>query len=94
MLSFRKYQMMHTEHFRKADCNYEIRFDNNGNVIHCLFKDGEVIVYPTLWDMFVNQFETSDSSAFERFDLSEENYNRMCNTDEYNYYTLKSKWAE
>lgn len=85
--------MIHSEHFRKADCTYEIRFDSNGNAIHCLVKDGEVIIYPSLWDMFINQFETSDDTKFERFDVSEEKYNELCNSDEYNYYILKAKYG-
>jgi len=42
--------MLHNEHFKKADTNYELRHDDKGNAIHVYIKDGYANIYRTLED--------------------------------------------
>lgn len=82
--------MLHNEHLRKADELYEIRHDNNGNVIHVFIKDGEAIVFPTLHDLVSRVYFGDD---VERFYLEEESLGAMYHESEYNYFNLKSIYS-
>lgn len=78
--------MIHIEHLRKADENYEIRHDNSGNVIHVYYTDGEAIVFPTLHDLVIRVYFGEES---ERFYCEEEFLNDLYESEHYNYYSLK-----
>ena len=84
--------MMHIEHLRKADENYEIRFNSNGDVIHVYFRDGYYIIFPSLHDLM--SYVYFGDPDVERFYLEEEDdrYTELCNGEEYNYYKLKEKY--
>jgi hypothetical protein len=75
--------MIHTEHLRKADESYEIRFNSNGDVTHAYFKDGYYIIFPTL-DHFVRYVYLGED--VERTYLDEEDWDTLCKSDEYSYY--------
>lgn len=79
--------MIYTEHFDKADRSYECRHNDNGDVIHVLHKDGEAIVFPTLWDLACYHF--SGDSEIERFYLDEADLNRLYECEYYDYYRVK-----
>jgi hypothetical protein len=78
---------LHNEHLRKADESYEIRHDNNGNAIHVFIKDGEAIVFPTLWDLI--RYEYLGDSYVERFYLNEHELTNLYGSSDYSYYRLK-----
>jgi len=80
--------MLHNEHLQKADELYEIRHDNNGNVIHVYVKDGEAIVFPSLHDFVMRVYYGQE---VERFYLDEEELTDLYNESAYDYYTLKAK---
>lgn len=82
--------MIHSEHLRKADENYEIRHDNSGNVIHVYHTDGDAIVFPTLHDLVARIYFGEE---VERFYCTEEFLSDLYDSSSYNYYTLK-KFAE
>lgn len=83
--------MLHNEHLRKADELYEIRHDNNGNVIHVFIKDGEVIIFPTLHDLVSRVYFGLDS---ERFYINEDELWYLYEQSNYNYYDLKNDYSE
>ena len=78
--------MLHNEHFRKADELYECRHDDDGNGIHVFIKDGEAIVFPSLYDLFLRVCEGEE---VERFYCSEEFLSQLYESESYDYYTLK-----
>ncbi len=82
--------MIHTEHFDKADCSYEIRHDNNGNAIHVLHKDGEAIVFPSIYDLF--NYESTGDSSIERFYLNESDLDKLYECEKYDYPSVKIHW--
>jgi frataxin-like iron-binding protein CyaY len=85
--------MLHSEHFDKADATYEIRHDNNGNVIHVHFKDGELIIFPTAYDLFQYILNGGDQTI-ERFYASENEWHELYDMPEYDYYELKAAWLK
>ncbi len=82
--------MLHNEHLSKADESYEIRHDNNGNVIHVYIKDGEAIIFPTLHDFVMRVYYGQE---VERFYLEEESLDALYDESAYDYYTLKSLYC-
>ena len=84
--------MLHNEHLRKSDELYEVRHDNNGEAIHVIIKDGEAIIFPTLWD-FIQYYHLGKGDKIERFYLSENELEQLYLSDKYGYYDLK-KLAE
>lgn len=82
--------MLHNEHLVKADELYEIRHDSNGNAIHVFIKDGEAIVFPTLWDFI--KYEILGDANVERFYLGEHELVNLYGIDEYNYHRLLFAW--
>lgn len=81
--------MLHNEHLRKADELYECRHDNNGNAIHVYIKDGEAIVFPTLFDLI--RYEYLGGSNVERFYLNEHELCNLYGHENYDYYSLKQQ---
>lgn len=81
--------MLHNEHLRKADESYEIRHDHNGNAIHVFIKDGEAIVFPTLWDLIEYQYLGVPNT--ERFYVSEADLSTLYESRSYSYYDLKAE---
>jgi hypothetical protein len=79
--------MLHNEMLRKADESYEIRHDHHGNAIHVYIKDGDAIVFPSLWDLI--QYEFMGGSNIERFYVAEEQLSDLYDSESYSYYTLK-----
>lgn len=79
--------MVHNEHFRKADESYEVWHDNNGNAVHMYIKDGEVILFPTLWCM-VNYLTTGDNNI-ERTYFDEDRLSEIPDAMHYNYYSIR-----
>ena len=79
--------MIHNEHFQKADDSYEVRHDGNGNAIHVYIKDGEAIVFPTMYDCGTYLYIRDND--IERFYILEENLEWLYSHAEYNYYKLK-----
>jgi hypothetical protein len=79
--------MLHNEHLAKADESYEIRHDNNGNVIHVFTKDGEAIVFPTLNDFVLRIYFGAE---VERFYIADDDLSKLYDFDDYNYYSLKA----
>jgi len=86
--------MIHTEHLRKADESYEVRFDGRGNVIHAYFKDGQYTIFPTLDDFIRHVYigENQVRNDIERTDISEACWGDICESAEYNYYKIKNKY--
>ena len=82
--------MLHNEHLSKADELYEVRHDNNGNAIHVFIKDGEAIIFQNLHDFVMRIYYGKE---VERFYLSEEELTDMYNSNDYEYYELKSKYS-
>jgi hypothetical protein len=80
--------MLHNEHLRKADELYEVRHDNDGNAIHIFIKDGEAIIFPTLWDLISHQCYNGIPEV-ERFYLDEEELINLYSFEVYDYYSLK-----
>ena len=80
--------MIHNEHFDKADRTYEVWHDNNGNAIHILIKDGEAIIYPTIYDLFQHFLCGMD---VERMYVDDDVLNSICALNIYNYYEIKNK---
>jgi hypothetical protein len=80
--------MLHNEHFLKADRLYEIRHDNNGNAIHVFIKDGEVIVYSSITDLIRSNVYGEE---VERFYLDEDDLDKLYESNNYDYYTLKGE---
>jgi len=78
--------MIHTEHFRKADENYEIRHDDKGNCIHVYYKDGEAIIFPTLENLVRRIYFGEEN---ERFYMNESDLNKLYNSEKYSYFDLK-----
>lgn len=78
--------MIHNEHFDKADRTYEVRHDNNGAAIHVLIKDGEAIIYPTLYDLYLH---FNSGVQVERMYVSEEDLGDIYELDVYDYYRIK-----
>lgn len=79
--------MIHNENIRKADEAYEVRHDDNGNAIHVFIKDGEAIVFPTMWDLVSHCYNAVPD--VERFYLDEEELALLYIFDLYDYYSLK-----
>jgi hypothetical protein len=79
--------MLHNEHLRKADELYEVRHDDNSNAIHVFIKDGEAIIFPSLWDLV--QYKYLGVNDIERFYLDEEELSKLYSHDSYDYYSLK-----
>lgn len=79
--------MVHNEHFRKADELYEVWHDNNGNAIHMYIKDGEVIIFPTLYDM-VNYLDTGNYNI-ERTYFDEDRLPEIPDAIRYSYNSVK-----
>ena len=82
--------MLHNEHLAKADELYECRHDDNGNAIHVFIKDGEAIVFPTLWDLI--RYEYLGDSHVERFYLNEHELVNLYGSDNYDYQSLKYEY--
>lgn len=82
--------MLHNEHLRRADELYECRHDDNGNAIHVFIKDGEAIVFPTLWDLII--YEYFGHSDVERFYLSEHELVNLYGSKNYDYASLKYEY--
>jgi hypothetical protein len=80
--------MVHIENLRKADESYEVRHDNDGNAIHVFIKDGEAIVFPTLWDLISHTYLAAPD--VERFYLSEDKLDALYSSPSYGYYDLKN----
>jgi hypothetical protein len=79
--------MLHNEHLSKADELYEMRHDQNGNVIHVYVKDGGAIIFPGLHELVMRIYYGQE---VERFYLAEEDLETMYSDSRYNYYELKS----
>lgn len=79
--------MIHNEHFRKADDLYEIWHDDKGNAIHIYIKDGEAIIFPTLYDMVM--YTTTGDNSIERTYLNEDRLSEIPDTISYNYYAIR-----
>lgn len=43
--------MIHNEHLRSANEQYEIRHDHKGNAIHVYIRDNDAVIYGTLDDL-------------------------------------------
>jgi hypothetical protein len=79
---------IHNEHLRKADESYEVRHDNNGNAIHVFIKDGEAIIFPTLWDLI--RYQYLGDSDVDRLYVSEDELSEIYEDDySYDYYAIK-----
>lgn len=83
--------MLYTENLFKGDESYDIRFNDKGDVTHAYFKDGDYIIFPTLYDFI--RYNYMGEPDVERFYLDENAYDNMCEDDEYDYYKLKDKYA-
>lgn len=79
--------MLHNEHLRKADENYEIRHNDSGHVIHVYTTDGYAVIYPTLHDLISHQY--FGDMEVERVYLDEEDLDKLYDSEFYSYYSLK-----
>jgi hypothetical protein len=82
--------MIHTEHFRTAGESIEVRHDNSGNVIWAHFKHGEYTLFPSLFSFL----RYGEGDQEERIYVSEEEWNEICESGEYNFYNLPSKYEK
>lgn len=82
--------MFYSEHLNKADESIEIRHNNNGDVIHCYFKDGECILFPSLQALIDYQYLGINET--ERIYVSERQWSSICKSDLYSFYELPDKY--
>jgi len=82
--------MIHNEYLFRANQNYEIRHDNNGNAIHVFIKDTYANIYPTLESLIKREFLSEEVEEWFCVD-SEQVLSELYTTDSYDYYELKKQ---
>lgn len=83
--------MVLSEHLRKADESYEVRFNNQGDAIHVYIKDSEAIVFALLGDLIRHVYLGEPN--VERMYFTEEQLSEVYSSDEYCFHSIARKYA-